>query len=61
MPPVAFYMDHNVPRAITDGLRLRGVDVITAFEDNAATMSDPGLRDRALALGRVLVNLTVIS
>jgi hypothetical protein len=32
MPPVAFYMDHNVPRAITEGLRLRGVDVITPLK-----------------------------
>lgn len=26
---LALYMDHHVPRAITDGLRLRGVDVLT--------------------------------
>jgi len=25
--------DHHVPRAITVGLRIRGVDVITAYED----------------------------
>ncbi|MEE8291380.1 MAG: hypothetical protein V3R80_07875, partial [Candidatus Tectomicrobia bacterium] len=31
--PIAFYMDHHIPRAITVGLRLRGVDVITAYED----------------------------
>ena len=30
---IKLYMDHNVPRAITNGLRLRGVEVITAFED----------------------------
>ena len=29
---LAFYMDHHVPRAITVGLRLRGVDVLTAYE-----------------------------
>jgi len=28
---ISLYMDHNVPRAITVGLRLRGVDVITSF------------------------------
>ena len=32
---IALYMDHHVPRAITHGLRLRGVDVLTAFEDEA--------------------------
>ncbi len=26
-------MDHHVSRAITNGLRLRGVDVLTAYED----------------------------
>ena len=32
---IALYMDHHVPRAITMGLRLRGVDVLTAYEDGA--------------------------
>ena len=30
---VAIYMDEHVHRAITAGLRLRGVDVVTAQED----------------------------
>jgi hypothetical protein len=48
------YMDHHVPRAITSGLRLRRVDVLTAAEDGAALLSDPALLDRAEALGRIL-------
>jgi hypothetical protein len=32
---VKLYMDQHVPRAITVGLQLRGVEVITAFEDGA--------------------------
>jgi len=52
--PVAFYMDHHVPRAITLGLRLRGVDVLTAYEDGASELDDAALLDRASALGRVL-------
>jgi hypothetical protein len=32
---LAYYMDHNVSSAITNGLRSRGVDVITAYEDGA--------------------------
>lgn len=52
--PVGLYMDQNVPRAITAGLRLRNVDVVTAFEDNASTLDDPALLSRASALGRVL-------
>jgi predicted nuclease of predicted toxin-antitoxin system len=52
--PVALYMDHHVRRAITDGLRLRGVDVLTAQEDGAQELGDPELLDRAGARGRAL-------
>jgi predicted nuclease of predicted toxin-antitoxin system len=47
-------MDHHVPRAITNGLRLRGVDVLTAHEDGASELGDPALLDRAEELGRVV-------
>lgn len=47
-------MDHNVPAAITNGLRIRGVDVLTAFEDGRHTTSDRELLDRATELDRVL-------
>lgn len=52
--PLKFYMDHHVPRAITLGLRLRQVDVLTAYEDQAHELPDPALLDRATNLGRVL-------
>ena len=52
--PVAFDMDHHVPRAITLGLRLREVDVITAHEDGASEFDDPEILDGANELGRVL-------
>ena len=52
--PLAIYMDHHVPRAITLGLRLRGVDVLTAYEDGASEQGDAALLDRASELGRVL-------
>lgn len=51
---LALYMDHNVPRAISEGLRLRGIDVITAYEDSADDMNDPALLDRPTELGRAL-------
>ncbi len=51
---IALYLNQHVPRAITIGLRLRDVDVITAYEDGASQMEDPDLLDRAGALGRVL-------
>jgi hypothetical protein len=50
---VPLYMDHHVPRAITEGLRLRGTDVITAYDDGTSDMDDSALLDRAGELGRV--------
>ncbi len=47
-------MDVHVRRAVTDGLRLRGVDVLTAQEDSTAEFEDPELLDRAAELKRVL-------
>jgi predicted nuclease of predicted toxin-antitoxin system len=51
---VPFYMDHHVHAAITEGLRRRGVDVITAHEDGAAEFEDERLLQRATQRGRVL-------
>jgi len=51
---VALYMNQHVPRAITVGLLLRGVDVLTAHEDGASRMDDSELLDRAGELERVL-------
>jgi hypothetical protein len=47
-------MDQHVPRAITAGLRMRGVDVLTAYEDGAGAWEDAALLDRASQLQRVL-------
>ena len=47
-------MDHHVPAAITNGLRQRSVDVLTAYENGAAEMDDPTLLSRATQVGRVL-------
>ena len=51
---IALYMNQHVPRAITVGLRLRGVDVMTAYEDSASDMDDSELLDRAGELERGL-------
>ena len=51
---VKLYMDVHVRWAITDALGRRGVDVLTAQEDESARLADPELLDRATALGRVL-------
>ncbi len=51
---LSLYMDHHVARVITQGLRARGVDVLTAYEDGSERLSDTELLDRAAQLGRVL-------
>jgi hypothetical protein len=45
-------MDVHVPQAITEQLRRRGVDVLTAYEDSAATLPDDEILERAPVLGR---------
>lgn len=40
---IALYTDQHVPRAITTGLRLREVDVITAYEDGANRRQRDGI------------------
>lgn len=52
---VAFYMDVHIPGALTEQLRHRGIDVLTAQEDGTGEWEDTALLDRAGELGRVLV------
>ena len=47
-------MDVHIPRVITNGLRLRSVDVLTAREDGANLFTDEELLKRAAELERVL-------
>jgi hypothetical protein len=47
-------MDHHVPRAITQALRVRGIDVLTAYEDGADQTPDNEILERAAELGRTL-------
>ena len=47
-------MDHHVPAPVTDGLRRRGIDVLTAHEDGHAEVEDDILLARSSELGRVL-------
>jgi hypothetical protein len=47
-------MDVHVPEAITDQLRRRGVDVLTAIEDNCATLTDEQLLEHCYLLGRII-------
>jgi hypothetical protein len=51
---IKLYMDENVPRQITLGLRLRDIDVLTVQEDSRMGLPDPQVLDRAAELQRVL-------
>ena len=50
---IKLYMNHHVDVAITEGLRRRGVDVLTCHDDGTTTWDDDRLLDRASQLGRV--------
>jgi len=49
-------MDVHIPRAVTEALRVRSIDVLTAQDDGAAELDDSSLLQRATALRRVLVS-----
>jgi hypothetical protein len=51
---IPLYMDVHIPQAITDQLRHRGIDVLTAIEDAANQLPDDQLLERATQLNRVL-------
>src|SRR2546422_7205312 len=52
--PVAFYMDAHVPVAISEQLRLRGVDVRTAIEEGTNRLLDHELLTVATGAGRAV-------
>lgn len=51
---IALYMDVHVPQAITNQLRRRGIDVLTAFDDETQEFPDSRLLARATQLNRIL-------
>jgi hypothetical protein len=59
--PVRLYMDVHVPQAITDQLRRREVDVLTAIEDGQGEIDDSALLDRARSLDRLLFTQDILS
>jgi Domain of unknown function (DUF5615) len=54
---LCLYMNHHVDAAITMGLRRRGMDVLTAFEDGAARLADHEILARCTEHGSVLFML----
>jgi hypothetical protein len=51
---IKLYMDEQVPRQITLGLRLQNIDVLTVQEDDRSGLDDPNVLARAAELERVL-------
>ena len=51
---LALYMDVHVPSPVTEGLRRRGVDVLTSQEDGTREATDEALLLRASELERLL-------
>lgn len=49
---IALYMDHNVLRAVVEGCRSEGLDVLTAYDDGWHERTDTELLDRAGSLSR---------
>jgi hypothetical protein len=53
---LAFLMDQHIRVEITEGLRRRGIDVLTAWEDGHSEADDEELLERATTLRRVFVS-----
>ncbi|MFN5857696.1 MAG: DUF5615 family PIN-like protein [Pseudanabaenaceae cyanobacterium] len=51
---IALYMDVHIPQAITEQLRRRDIDVLTAIEDGSQKLPDDQLLVRVTELKRVL-------
>jgi len=52
---ICLYIDHHVNSAITEGLRLRDVDCLTAEDDFREDWEDEELLERATSLERAFV------
>ena len=51
---IRFYMDEHVPAAVTQGLRRRGVDVLTVQGAGSCSAADEEQLAFALTQGRVI-------
>ncbi|MFM7159166.1 MAG: DUF5615 family PIN-like protein, partial [Planctomycetaceae bacterium] len=51
---LALYTDQHVKLAIVEGVRRKGIDVLTALEDGFDRRSDEDVLTRAHDLGRVI-------
>ena len=51
---LSLYMDQHVKSAVTAGLRIRGLSVVTAQDDGTSEREDADILKRATELGRIL-------
>ena len=52
---LTFYMDEHIPKSVTEGLRRRGVDVVTVQELGLQAVEDVRHLEQAAQDGRVMV------
>ena len=53
--PIQFYFDQHIPPGVADGLRLRGIDVLTAQDAGRCGLQDPDQLQFATVNERVMV------
>ena len=56
---VALYMDVHVHSSVTEQLRRRGIDVLTAQDDDSDNLDDEELLGRSTTLGRVMFTFSL--
>jgi hypothetical protein len=57
MEQIRFYLDEHIPNAVAQGLRRRGVDVLTVQEAGRSGLSDPEQLAFALSERRLLITM----
>jgi uncharacterized protein DUF5615 len=57
MGQISFYLDEHIHRAVNDGLRRRGIDVLTVQEAGKSGLSDREQLGFALSERRVMVTM----
>jgi uncharacterized protein with PIN domain len=57
MEQIRFYLDEHIPNAVAEGLRRRGVDVLTVQEAGRSGLSDPEQLAFALSEQRMVITM----
>jgi uncharacterized protein with PIN domain len=54
-PKIKFYTDEHIPKAVIQGLRRRGIDILSVPESGMLEASDEEILDRALIENRIII------